>query len=116
MRAAALFAVALVVCSLRLQADDVRPAKAGRSEPDAKLQLVDAVKAGNKAAALTLIQQKADVNAADQFADTPLMAAVRSGSLPIVRTLLSGGALETAMRNLVSSCMVFLHTTHGSVS
>ena len=92
MRATALFAVALVVCSVRLQADDVRPAKAGRSEPDTKLQLVDAVKAGNKAAALALIQQKADVNVPEADGTTALSWAVRQGDADLTDRLLRAGA------------------------
>jgi uncharacterized protein len=86
MRARVLFAVAIAVCSVRLQADDIRPAKAGRYE------LAEAVKAGNRATAISLIQQKADVNAPEPDGTTALSWAVRQNDVELVDRLIRAGA------------------------
>jgi uncharacterized protein len=86
MRAKVLFAVAIAVCSVRLQADDIRPAKAGRYE------LAEAVKAGNRATAISLIQQKADVNAPEPDGTTALSWAVRQNDVELVDRLIRAGA------------------------
>jgi ankyrin repeat protein len=86
MRAKLLFAVAIAICTVRLQADDVRPAKAGRYE------LTEAVKAGNRATAISLIQQKADVNAPEPDGTTALSWAVRQNDVELVDRLIRAGA------------------------
>jgi uncharacterized protein len=79
-----LFAIALAACSVRLQAD----VKADAT----KTALVDAVKAGNKTAAIALIQQKADVNAPEPDGTTALSWAVRQNDVELVDRLIRAGA------------------------
>jgi ankyrin repeat protein len=87
MRAGVLVAITLGICSVRLQADDVR------LKPDTtKTQLVAAVKAGNKAAAITLLQQKADVNVPEADGTTALSWAVRLNDVELVDRLIRAGA------------------------
>jgi len=54
--------------------------------------LVDAVKSGDRAAALTLITQKADVNAPEVDGTTPLHWAVHHGDLELTQRLIRAGA------------------------
>jgi ankyrin repeat protein len=54
--------------------------------------LVDAVKSGDRAAAMTLIAQRADVNAAETDGTTPLHWAVHRGDLELVQRLIRAGA------------------------
>jgi ankyrin repeat protein len=54
--------------------------------------LVDAVKSGDRAAALTLITQKADVNAPEVDGTTPLHWAVHHGDLDLTQRLIRAGA------------------------
>src|ERR1041384_1345709 len=54
--------------------------------------LVDAVKAGNRAAALALIEQRADVNAPEADGTTALHYAVHQDDVELVRRLLRAGA------------------------
>jgi ankyrin repeat protein len=58
--------------------------------------LADAVKAGDRAAVRTLIQKKADVNAAEADGTTPLHWAVQADDPEMVRLLLSAGASARA--------------------
>ena len=89
MRTKLLFAVAaaLFVGSVCLQADEVR-LKADTTST----RLVDAVKAGNKAAAIALIQQKIDVNAPEPDGTTALSWAVRQNDVELVDRLIRAGA------------------------
>jgi uncharacterized protein len=107
MRATLLFAVAIAICGVRLQADDARPAKAGRYE------LAEAVKAGNRAVAIALIQQKADVNAPEADGTTALSWAVRQNDLELVDRLIRAGAnVKTANRYGVTP--LYLAALNGS--
>jgi len=87
MRLTTLFAIAFAVCSVRLQADEVR-LKADATSA----KLVAAVKAGDKAAAIALIQQKADVNTPEPDGTTALSWAVRQNDLELVDRLIRAGA------------------------
>jgi ankyrin repeat protein len=55
-------------------------------------RLVDAVKAGNRAAAVALLQKKANPNAAEPDGTTPLQWAVRNDDLALADRLLKAGA------------------------
>src|SRR5215467_755343 len=80
MRAAVFVVIAVVGCSAGLQAGEV------------DRRVVDAVKAGNKATTLTLIQQKADVNVPEADGTTALSWAVRQGDVDLTDRLLRAGA------------------------
>jgi len=54
--------------------------------------LVDAVKSGDRAAAIALISQRADVNAAETDGTTPLHWAVHHGDLELTQRLIRAGA------------------------
>ena len=54
--------------------------------------LVDAVKSGDRAAAMTLISQRADVNAPEVDGTTPLHWAVHHGDLELTQRLIRAGA------------------------
>jgi len=54
--------------------------------------LVDAVKSGDRAAAITLIAQRADVNAPEVDGTTPLHWAVHHGDLELAQRLIRAGA------------------------
>ena len=54
--------------------------------------LVDAVKSGDRAAAMTLIAQRADVNAPEVDGTTPLHWAVHHGDLELAQRLIRAGA------------------------
>jgi ankyrin repeat protein len=54
--------------------------------------LVDAVKSGDRAAAMTLIGQRADVNASETDGTTPLHWAVHHGDLELTQRLIRAGA------------------------
>jgi uncharacterized protein len=54
--------------------------------------LVDAVKSGDRAAAMTLIAQRADVNASETDGTTPLHWAVHHGDLELTQRLIRAGA------------------------
>ena len=54
--------------------------------------LVDAVKSGDRAAAMTLIAQRADVNAPESDGTTPLHWAVHHGDLELTQRLIRAGA------------------------
>ena len=88
-------AAALVaVRSIRLQADE-GGSDSRRRKPDAThadTRLVEAVKAGDRAAALALLKQKADVNAPEADGTTPLQWAVRQDDVDLTERLLHGGA------------------------
>jgi uncharacterized protein len=58
----------------------------------ASASLVDAVKSGDKAAAVALIGQRADVNATEADGTTPLHWAVHRGDLDLAQRLIRAGA------------------------
>ncbi len=60
--------------------------------------LLDAVRAGNRQEAIRLIEDGAEVNAADPLGTTPLMWAARYGDAVVVERLLEAGA-EAAAEN-----------------
>jgi uncharacterized protein len=80
MRAKGLVVVVAIACGVgvRVNAADSR--------------LVEAVKAGDKTAALTLLKQKADVNAPEPDGTTALQWAVRQDDLELTERLLRAGA------------------------
>jgi ankyrin repeat protein len=55
-------------------------------------RVVDAVKTGDRATALTLLQQKADVNAAEPDGTTAIAWAVREDDLDMADRLIRAGA------------------------
>lgn len=59
-------------------------------------RLVEAVKQGDRAAAIALINQKADVNAAEPDGTTPLIWAARQNDLDLADRLIRSGAKVTA--------------------
>jgi ankyrin repeat protein len=68
---------------------DVRSA---RLQPDVDRRVVDAAKAGNRLAVISLIQQKADVNVPEPDGTTAISWAVRQGDFEIADRLIKGGA------------------------
>jgi ankyrin len=71
----------------------------------ASASLVDAVKSGDRAAAVTLITQKADVNAAEVDGTTPLHWAVHNGDLDLVQRLIRAGATVNVKNDYGSTPM-----------
>ena len=65
---------------------------AGAQAKAADSRLAEAVKAGDKAAALTLLKQKADVNAPEPDGTTALQWAVRQDDVELTERLLRAGA------------------------
>jgi uncharacterized protein len=80
MRAAVFVAIAVFGCSAGLQAGEL------------DRRVVDAVKIGNKATAIALIQQKANVNVPEADGTTALSWAVRQGDVDMTDRLLRAGA------------------------
>jgi ankyrin repeat protein len=79
----------------------------------ADTRLVDAVKAGDKTAATSLLQQKADVNAPEADGTTALAWAARQDDAALVDQLLSAGAdVKTANRYGVTP--LYLACQNGS--
>jgi ankyrin repeat protein len=79
----------------------------------ADTRLVDAVKAGNKAAATSLLQQKADVNQPEADGTTALAWAVRQDDAGLVDQLLSAGA-DVKAANRYGITPLFLACQNGS--
>ena len=103
---------AFAVCSVCLQADgqDVR------LKPDAtSARLVEAVKAGDKAAVATLLRQKADVNAAEPDGTTVLQWAVRQDDVELTDRLLRAGA-EVKTANRYGITALYLASLNGSAA
>ncbi|PWT84151.1 MAG: hypothetical protein C5B57_05330 [Blastocatellia bacterium] len=76
-------------------------------------RLVDAVKAGDRKAVRSLLQQSADVNAPDVDGTTALHWAVRADDIDTVRLLLTSGADATAA-NRYGVTALSLAVTNGS--
>jgi ankyrin repeat protein len=73
--------------------------------------LVDAIKSGDKAAALALIDQRADVNASEPDGTTALHWAVHQNDLDLVERLLHAGAKANAVNAYGASPMSEAATT-----
>jgi ankyrin repeat protein len=76
--------------------------------------LIDAVKRGDQAGVRRLIQQKADVNAAEPDGTTPLHWAVRAGDRDMVSALLKAGA-RASSANRYGVTPIRLAAINGSV-
>ena len=76
--------------------------------------LIDAVKAGDRAAVRRLVTQRADVNAAEVDGTTALHWAVRANDVETVQALLRAGAKATAA-NRYGVTPIRLAATNGSV-
>ena len=93
-----IFVIALLVLGaaqaapLRVGGLESPPLFAAGSPPAASPPLVDAVKAGNREAALALVAKKADVNAAEPDGTTALHWAVQRNDLDLVTRLIRAGA------------------------
>src|SRR5262245_3461904 len=77
----------------------------------ARSSLVAAVKNGNRAAALALIQQKVDVNAAETNGTTPLHYAAYQEDVELVDRLLKAGAKPSIVNEFGSTPMSEAATT-----
>jgi uncharacterized protein len=88
----AAFVAVLLACHVCLSGQEVRPAKAGRYDQDLDRRVVDAAKAGDKAAIIRLLQQKADVNVPEPDGTTALSWAVRQGDIETADRLIKAGA------------------------
>ena len=101
-------AIALLACSVRLQADDIR------LKPDAAT-VVDAVKAGNKPAVIALLRQKANVNVAEPDGTTALQWAVRQDDLDLTGRLLRAGA-DVKAANRYGITALYLASLNGNAA
>jgi ankyrin repeat protein len=103
MRARLLFAIVVLGCSAGLQAGQV----------DRKV--VEAVKAGNRTAAIGLIQQKADVNTPEADGTTALSWAVRQGDADLTDRLLRAGA-DVKAANRYGVTPLYLASLNGDAA
>jgi ankyrin repeat protein len=71
----------------------------------AENSLITAIKTGNRAAALALLQQKSDVNAAEPNGTTPLHYAVYREDVDLVERLLNAGARVSVTNDFGSTPM-----------
>jgi uncharacterized protein len=99
---AAGIAACLLVCATAVRAE-------------AAASLIDAVKDGNRAGVRTLIQQKANVNAAEADGTTALHWAVRADDQELVRLLLRAGA-DARKANRYGITPLQLAAVNGSVT
>ena len=76
-------------------------------------RLVEAVKAGDKTAALTLLKQKADVNAPEPDGTTALQWAVRQDDLELTERLLRAGA-DVKAANRYGITPLYLASLNGN--
>jgi len=81
----------------------------------ADTRLVDAIKAGDKAAAASLLQQKADVNAPEADGTTALAWAVRQDDSALVDQLLKAGA-DVKAANRYGITALYLACQNGSAA
>ena len=89
---ATMIALALVACHVCL-AQDVPSVRSVRLQADRiDRRVVEAAKAGDKAAIIRLLQQKADVNVPEPDGTTALSWAVRQGDIEIADRLIKAGA------------------------
>ena len=86
---------------------------AARAADAADLRLVKAVKAGDKTAASSLLQQKIDVNASEPDGTTALHWAVRGDDVDLVDRLLKAGANPKAV-NRYGITPLYLASLNGS--
>src|SRR6478736_1668822 len=83
---------------LLLAAVNAGPAAAQTAAPKPRdTRLVEALKAGDTAAALSLLQKRVDVNVPEADGTTPLHWAVRMNNLDLVNRLLRAGASPKAV-------------------
>ena len=78
--------------------------------------LVDAVKSGDKAAALALIERRADVNAPEADGTTALHWAVHQNDLDLVDRLLRAGAKATAKNDYGATPMSAARASPGPLT
>jgi len=76
-------------------------------------RLAEAIKKGDKAATASLLQQKADVNAAEVDGTTALHWAVRNDDLALVEKLIAGGA-KVAVENRYGITPLYLASLNGN--
>ena len=86
----------LAIHNVRLRADNVRLTPDAPIVNAAGARLVEAVKAGDKAAVITLLKQKADVNTPEPDGTTALQWAVRQDEVDLTDRLLRAGAAVRA--------------------
>ncbi|PWU06632.1 MAG: hypothetical protein C5B51_11720 [Terriglobia bacterium] len=79
----------------------------------AELRLVDAVKSGDKAAAVSLLAEHADVNAAEPDGTTPLQWAVRQDDLELTDRLVRAGA-DVKAANRYGITALYLACVNGN--
>lgn len=101
----------LFVCGIRLQADEV-PAKS-TTERAADRRVVDAVKAGDKAAVATLLRQRADVNTPEADGTTALHWAVRADDAELSDRLIKAGA-DVRASNRYGVTALYLACVNGN--
>lgn len=82
---------------------------------NAGLRLVDAVKSGDRVTALTLLQQKADVNASEPDGTTPLQWAVRQDDMDMADRLIRAGA-DVKAANRYGVTALSLACTNGDAA
>lgn len=78
--------------------------------------LLWAIENCNLGMAELLLDHGADVNLADSWEDTPLIHAVRKGSLPLVKLLVANGAVVTYRRKASGRTAIFGALGHGNFS
>src|SRR6516164_5880197 len=75
--------------------------------------LVDAVKSGDRAAALALLQQKANVNAPNDYGSTPMSEAAINGNVAVIDKLLKAGAnVESPNADGQTALMIIARTSN----
>src|SRR5262249_8298709 len=98
MKCAALVCAAAIVCgaicSVRLQADDVRLKQdaANAADADGTTPLHWAVRAGDLVAVRSLLRDGASAKATNRYGVTPLALAAENGDAAIIEALLASGA------------------------